>query len=97
MFRKGDLVRHAAMPSWGIGSVVNPAKDGNLLIRFEMVGEKLIHPAYAALTKVPEHDLMYLVVREVRVKWGHPVETTSLIPVLKRDRYNVDGEVDAGQ
>jgi|GEM_PF-1193069 len=97
MFRKGDLVRHAAMPSWGVGSVVNPSKEGNLLIRFEQAGEKLIHPGYAALTKVPEDDLMYLVVREVRVKWGRPVETTRLIPVLKRDRYKVDGEIGAGQ
>ncbi len=84
MFRKGDLVRHAAMPSWGIGSVLNPAREGNILIRFEQAGEKLIHPGYAKLTKVSEEDLMYLVVKEVRIRWGRPVETSRVIPVLKR-------------
>ena len=87
MFRKGDLVRHAVMPSWGIGSVVSAAKGGNLLIRFEQAGEKLIHPAHAALTKVPEEELMYLVVRESRVKWGRSVETVRVIPVMKPGRF----------
>jgi len=86
MFRKGDLVRHAAMPSWGIGSIVSAPRGGNLLIRFEQGGEKLIHPAYAALTKVPEDELLYLVIREVRIKWGRSLKTTRVIPVLKRNR-----------
>jgi hypothetical protein len=85
MIRKGDLVRHAAMPSWGIGSVLNAPRGGNLLIRFEQAGEKLIHPAYSGLTKVPEGDLMYLVVREVRFKWGRSVETAKFIPIVKRE------------
>jgi hypothetical protein len=87
MIRKGDLVRHAAMPSWGIGSVLYAPRGGNLLIRFDQVGEKLIHPAYAGLTKVPEDDLLYLVVREVNFKWGRSLETTKLIPILKPDRF----------
>lgn len=85
MFRKGDLVRHAAMPSWGIGSIVKAPRGGNILIRFEQAGEKLIHPDYAALTKVPEDELLYLVIREIRFKWGRFAETTRLIPVVKPD------------
>lgn len=86
MLRKGDLVRHGAMPSWGIGTVVNTVQDGNLLIRFEKAGEKIIHPGYAALTKVPDDDLMFLVVKEVRVKRGRSVKSTRIIPIVKRER-----------
>jgi hypothetical protein len=85
MFMKGDLVRHGAMPSWGIGSVVYAPRGGNLLIRFEQAGEKIIHPGYAALTKVPEDELMYLVIREVSIKSGRSVVSSRVIPVVKRD------------
>lgn len=85
MFRKGELVRHASMPSWGIGSIVHAPRGGNLLIRFEQAGDKLIHPDHAALTKIPEDDLLYLVVRNVRFRWGRSVETVRFIPVVKRN------------
>jgi hypothetical protein len=83
MFRKGDLVRHDLMPSWGIGSIKYAPRGGNLRIKFEQAGEKILHPGYAELTKVPEDELLYMVIREVRYKRGRPVETISLIPVLK--------------
>jgi hypothetical protein len=86
MLRKGDLVRHATMPSWGIGSIVHAPKGGNLLIRFELAGEKLIHPKFAALVKIPEDELLYMVVRDVRFKWGRSIETTRIIPIVKPDR-----------
>lgn len=84
MFGKGDLVRHAAMPSWGIGTVVKTMQGGNLRIRFEQGGEKLIHPGYAALTKVHEDDLLYLVIKEVQVIKRRSVRTTRIIPIVKR-------------
>lgn len=90
MFRKGDLVRHDSMPSWGIGSIKSAPKGGNLLIKFEQAGEKRIHPAYAALTKVPDEELIFIVVRETRFKWGRSLETTRIIPVVKQYR-NQDG------
>lgn len=86
MFRKGDLVRHGAMPSWGIGSVVKAPRGGNLLIRFEQAGDKLIHPGYAPLTMVREDELLYLVIREVQIKRGRTVKTARVIPVVKRER-----------
>ncbi len=87
MFRKGDLVRHATMPSWGIGSVKLAPRGGNLLVRFDRAGDKLIHSSCcAALTRVPKHELMYLVVRETQVRKGRPVMTTQVIPVLRPDR-----------
>jgi hypothetical protein len=89
MFRKGDLVRHAAKPSWGIGGIVSAPKGGNLLIRFEQAGEKLIQPSYATLNKIPEDELLYLVVREVKFKWGRSVESIMLIPVVKRARTDI--------
>jgi hypothetical protein len=84
MYRKGELVRHASMPSWGIGSIMHAPRGGNLRIRFEQGGEKLIHPSHAELTKVPEDDLLYLVIRRVRFRWGRPVETVRVIPVVKQ-------------
>ncbi len=87
MLRKGDLVRHGTMPSWGIGSIMNAPRGGNLLIRFEEGGEKLIHSGCAALTRVPENELLYLVIREVQIKRGRSVKTARVIPIVKRDRY----------
>ena len=72
------------MPSWGIGSVVKAPRGGNLLIRFEQAGAKLIHPDYAALTRVPADELMYLVIREVHIKRGRSVKTARVIPVVKK-------------
>jgi hypothetical protein len=85
MLRKGDLVRHAAMPSWGIGSIVHAPRGGNLLIRFEQAGEKLLHPEYAMLNKIQEDELLYLVIREVRIRWGRSIETTRIIPIVKQN------------
>lgn len=84
MFKKGDLVRHGAMPSWGIGSVVAVVQGGNLQIRFAGCGEKVISPSRAPLDRVPEDDLAYLVVRAVRVKRGRAVVRSRVIPVLKK-------------
>ena len=86
MLRKGDLVRHATMPSWGIGSVKSAPRGGNLLVRFDQAGDKLIHSSCSALTRVPKHELMYLVVREVQIKKGRSVTVTQVIPVLRPDR-----------
>ena len=90
MFRKGDLVRHGAMPSWGIGSIVKAPRGGNLLIRFDEAGDKLIHPGYAALTKVPKDELLYLVVREVHIKRGRSVKTSMVIPVVKKEAKDLN-------
>jgi uncharacterized protein DUF3553 len=85
MLRKGDLVRHASMPSWGIGSVRSAPRGGNLLVRFDMAGDKLMHSSCSALTKVPKHELMYLVVREIQVKKGRSVVTVQKIPVIRQE------------
>ena len=90
MFRKGDLIRHGAMPSWGIGSIVNAPRGGNLLIRFEQAGSKLLHPAYAPLTKVPADELLYLVIREVSIKRGRTVKTARIIPVVKKEAKDLN-------
>ena len=84
MLRKGDLVRHGTMPSWGIGSVVKAPRGGNLLVRFEQAGAKLLHPAYAPLTKVPEDELFFMVVGEVHMKGRRAVRTVRVIPVVKK-------------
>ncbi len=49
MLAKGDLVTHPAMPAWGIGKVMKIVQDGNLLVKFEGAGRKLLHPHYANL------------------------------------------------
>lgn len=85
MIVKGDLVRHPAMPAWGIGTVVRTAQGGNLLVRFEQGGQKLLHPGYAGLVKIPERNLFYLVVREVESRKGRSVTTVRVIPVVRRD------------
>ena len=84
MVRKGDLVRHPALPSWGIGMVVKTAQDGNLLVRFEQGGDRLLRPALAGLTRVPKHELRYLVIREVRTMKGRPVKSMTVIPVIRQ-------------
>ena len=83
MVSKGDLVRHPAMPAWGIGKVVKTAQGGNLLVRFEQSGEKLLNPGYAGLVKVPDDDLMFLVIREITIKKRRKVKTVRIIPVVK--------------
>jgi hypothetical protein len=83
MLVQGDLVTHPVMPGWGIGRIVKIIQ-GNLLVRFEWAGEKLLHPHYANLCKISEDDLLYLVVREVKKKRGRPVRITRVIPVVKR-------------
>ncbi len=80
---KGDLVRHPIRPSWGIGRVVETANGGNLLVRFEEVGNKLLNPAFAGLVKVHDDELLFLVIRGVQVKKGHPIRTIRIIPVIK--------------
>jgi hypothetical protein len=84
MLSKGDLVRHPAMPAWGIGKVVKTAQGGNLLVRFEQGGDKLLHPGYAGLVKIPDDDLLFLVIREVQIKKRRTVKTVRIIPVVKR-------------
>jgi Protein of unknown function (DUF3553) len=83
MIAKGDLVRHPAMPAWGIGKVVKAPQGGNLLVRFEQSGEKLLQPGSAGLVKVPDDDLLFLVIREVTVRKRRKVKTVRVIPVLK--------------
>ncbi len=84
MFRKGDLVRHPALPSWGIGMVVKTAQDGNLIVRFEQGGQRLLHPGLAGLTRVPKDELRYLVIREVRMMKGRPIKAVTVIPVVRQ-------------
>jgi hypothetical protein len=81
---KGDLVRHPIRPLWGVGKVVKTVQGGNLLIRFEQAGNKILHPGYAGLVKVPDDELFYLVIRGVRIRKGRPVKTFRIIPVLKQ-------------
>ncbi len=83
MLMQGDLVTHPVMPGWGIGRIVKVIQ-GNLLVRFEGAGKKLLHPYYADLQKIPDDDLLFMVVREVKRKYGRPVRTTKVIPVVKR-------------
>ncbi len=83
MLVQGDLVTHPVMPGWGIGRIVKIIQ-GNLLVRFEGAGNKLLHPHYANLQKISEDDLLFLVVREVKRKYGRPVRTTRVIPVVRR-------------
>lgn len=83
MFVKGDLVRHPAMPAWGIGKIVRIAQGGNLLVRFSEGGEKLLHPDYARLHKIREEVLLYLVVHETHRVRGRPLTRIRYIPVLK--------------
>ncbi len=82
MLLQGDLVTHPVMPGWGIGRIVKIIQ-GNLLVKFERAGEKLLHPHYANLEKISEDDLLFLVVREVKKKRGRPVRITRTIPVVK--------------
>ena len=84
MLSKGDLVRHPAMPAWGIGKVVKTAQWGNILVRFDQGGNKLLHPGYAGLVKIPDDELLFLVIREVRIKKKRTVKTVRIIPVVKR-------------
>ncbi len=83
MLVQGDLVTHPVMPGWGIGRVVKIIQ-GNLLVKFEGAGKKLLHPHYANLKKISEDDLLFLVIREVKRISGRPVRTTRVIPVVKR-------------
>ncbi len=83
MLMQGDLVTHPVRPGWGIGRIVKIIQ-GNLLVRFEGAGKKLLHPHYADLQKIPDDDLLFMVVREVKRKYGRPVRTTKVIPVVKR-------------
>jgi hypothetical protein len=84
MLSKGDLVRHPAMPAWGIGTVVKSAQGGNLLVKFDQGGDKLLHPAYAGLVKISDDDLLFLVIREVQIRKRRSVKTIRIIPVVKR-------------
>jgi hypothetical protein len=81
---KGDLVRHPTMPSWGIGKVVKTVKGGNLLVSFDQAGNKLLHPEYAGLLKIPDDEFLYLVIRGVRIKKGRAIKTVRIIPVIKQ-------------
>jgi len=87
MIVKGDLVRHPVLPLWGIGKVLKTFQGGNLLVRFEGAGEKLLHPGYAALEKLHDDDILYLVIRGVRVKRGRSVPTIRVIPVVKQNLH----------
>ncbi len=81
---KGDLVRHPIRPSWGIGKVMKTVQDGNIIVRFDRAGNKLLHSGYAGLLKVPDDELLFLVIRGVRVRKGRPRKTFRIIPVVKR-------------
>jgi hypothetical protein len=84
LIAKGDLVRHPIKPSWGIGKVVKTVQGGNLLVRFDQAGNKLLHPAYAGLVKIPDDELLYLVIRGARINKGRAIKTLRIIPVVKR-------------
>jgi hypothetical protein len=84
MIAKGDLVRHPAMPAWGIGKVLKTAQGGNLLVRFDQAGHKLLHPGCAGLVKIPDDDLLFLVIREIRKRRGRAVKTIRVIPVVRQ-------------
>lgn len=84
LIAKGDLVRHPVKPTWGIGKVVKTVQGGNLLVKFDMAGNKLLHPEYAGLVKITDDELMFLVIRGARVNKGRTIKTLSIIPVVKR-------------
>ena len=84
LIAKGDLVRHPIKPSWGTGKVVRTVQGGNLLVRFNQAGNKLLHPEYAGLVKIPDDELLYLVIRGARIKKGRTIKTLRIIPVIKR-------------
>lgn len=84
LIAKGDLVRHPIRPSWGIGKVVKTLQGGNLLVRFDQAGDKLLHPEYAGLVKIPDNEFLFLVIRGARIKKGRTIKTLRIIPVLKR-------------
>ncbi len=83
MIGKGDLVRHPVKPAWGVGKVMRAAQGGNLLVKFEQAGNKLLQPDYARLVKIPDNELLYLVIREVRIRRGRSVKSIRVIPVIK--------------
>ena len=87
MIAKGDLVRHPVLPAWGIGKVLKTFQGGNLLVRFEGAGEKLLHPGFAGLEKIADANIRYLVVKGVKVKRGRTVPTVSYIPLVKRELH----------
>ena len=84
MLAKGDLVTHPAMPTWGIGKVMKIVQDGNLLIKFEGAGRKLLQPHTANLLKLDDDELLYLLVWKTKIRRGRPVRTFRAIPVVKR-------------
>jgi hypothetical protein len=84
MIAKGDLVRHPIKPSWGVGKVVKTVQGGNLLVRFDQAGNKLLHPEYAGLVKISDDELLYLVIRGVRIKKGRTIKTVRIIPVIRQ-------------
>jgi hypothetical protein len=85
LIAKGDLVRHPIKPSWGgIGKVVKTVQGGNLLVRFDQAGNKLLHPEYAGLVKIQDDELLFLVVRGTRTKKGRTMKTLRIIPVIMR-------------
>ncbi len=83
MFTRGDLVRHTAMPAWGIGKIMKVVQGGNLVVRFASGGRRLLHPGCAPLQKVPEAELLYLVIRETRSVRGRTVPRVRVIPIVK--------------
>ncbi len=88
MISKGDLVRHPIRPSWGIGKVLKTVQDGNILVRFDQAGNKILHSGYAGLIKIPDDELLFLVIRGVRVRKGRPLRTFRIIPVVKRQAWD---------
>lgn len=86
MVARGDLVRHPAQPSWGIGKVLKVVQNGNILVRFDQAGEKLLHPDTARLRKIETEGLLCLVVREVSVKNRRTVRSISVIPIITQER-----------
>lgn len=84
MLTRGDLVRHPAMPCWGIGKVMKVVQNGNLLVRFEQAGEKLLHPQTAGLRKIESDQLLYLVVREDGARNRRFARNIRVIPIVLR-------------
>jgi hypothetical protein len=83
MFTKGDMVRHTAMPAWGVGKIIRIAQGGNLVVRLAGGGKRLLHPGYAHLERIPDHELLYLVIREPRPGRGRPGTRVRVIPIVK--------------
>ncbi|HEY6007844.1 MAG TPA: DUF3553 domain-containing protein, partial [Geobacteraceae bacterium] len=79
----GDMVRHPAMPVWGVGKVMKIVQGGNLLVSFAGGGKRLLHPGYAPLEKVPDDELLYLVIREARPGKGRPKFRVRVIPIVR--------------